>query len=299
MAQNSKQVKVTGFTIIKNAIKFDFPIREAILSVLPVCDSFVVAVGDGDDGTRELIAAIDPVKIRIIDTVWDKTLTLGGAVLADETNKAFRAIDPDTDWCFYIQGDEVLHERYLDEVSKGMTLWKDDPRVDGLLFKYLHFYGSYDYIGASSKWYRNEVRIIRNNKSFYSYKDAQGFRKGNDEKLRVKPLDACIYHYGWVREPEKMNAKLLNAGNYWGGEAFHESKHAATYAGAFDYSNIDALQRFQGTHPAVIKERIQRMNWNFEQDLSFHKLPLKEKAKNLLEKITGRRFFDFKNYRIV
>jgi hypothetical protein len=53
--------------------------------------------------------------------------------LADETNKAFRAITGNPDWCFYIQGDEVLHEKYHDVIREGMERWKDDPEVDGLL----------------------------------------------------------------------------------------------------------------------------------------------------------------------
>jgi glycosyltransferase involved in cell wall biosynthesis len=98
-------MKVTGFSFIKNAIKYQYPIVEALQSILPLCDEVVVAVGDSDDGTRELVAGIDPQKIRIIDTVWDDSLREGGRVLAVETEKAFRAIAPDTDWCFYIQGD--------------------------------------------------------------------------------------------------------------------------------------------------------------------------------------------------
>jgi hypothetical protein len=289
-------MKVTGFTIIKNAVVLDFPIKEAILSILPVCDDFVVAVGDCDDGTRELIAAIDPNKIRIIDTVWNKNLKNGGEVLADETNKAFKAIGDDPDWCFYIQGDEVLPERYLDVVRKAMQECKDDKRIDGLLFKYLHFYGSYDYVGISSKWYRNEIRIIRNNKSIYSYRDAQGFRKGNDEKLKVKELDAYMYHYGWVRAPETLKTKFLYTGTFWGGDNFNEEKYVKDHSEPFDYSEIDALAKFQGTHPAVIQERIKRMNWKFDYDLTYNNLKFKDKVKNLLEKWTGKRFFDYKNY---
>jgi len=294
---NHKQynVKVTGFTIIKNAIKFDFPIKEAILSVLPLCDDFVVAVGDSDDDTRGMIASLAPGKIRIIDTVWDKTLNIGGAVLADETNKAYKAISDDTDWCFYIQGDEVLHEQYIATIRKGMERWKDDKRVDGLLFKYLHFYGSYDYVGVSSKWYRNEIRIVRKNPAIYSYQDAQGFRKGDNEKLQVKALDAFIYHYGWVREPSTMNNKLENTKNFWGGVTLDPSE--TVYTGSFDYSQIDALEKFKGTHPAVMQERIKRMNWQFDYDLSYNNFKLKDKVKNLLEKITGRRVFDYKNYK--
>jgi hypothetical protein len=290
-------VKVTGFTIIKNAIKFDFPVEEAIRSVLPVCDDFVVAVGESEDDTRAMIASIDP-KIRIIDTIWNKKLNEGGAVLADETNKAFRAISEDSDWCFYIQGDEVMHEKYIDTVQKGMQQWKDDKRVDGLLLKYLHFYGSYDYVGASSKWYRNEIRIIRNNKSIYSYLDAQGFRKGNDEKLNVKALDAYIYHYGWVREPATMKSKMHYTGYYWAGTDIPEASEVS-YSGKFDYSQINALEKFTGTHPEVMQQRIAKKNWKFEYDLSYNRLSVKDRFKNLVEKFTGKRPFDYANYKII
>ena len=91
----------------------------------------------------------------------------------------------------------------------AMKKWKDHKEVDGLLFNYLHFFGSYDYIGAEGHWYRNEIRIIKNDKSIWSYRDAQGFRKGENKKLQVKPLKAMIHHYGWVQNPRTMKAKFV------------------------------------------------------------------------------------------
>jgi glycosyltransferase involved in cell wall biosynthesis len=290
-----RPMKVTGFSFIKNAIKFDYPVVESIRSVLPLCDELVVAVGDSEDDTRALIAGIDADKIRIIDTVWNPALREGGAVLADETNKALRAINSNPDWCFYIQGDEVLHEKYLEPVHKAMLQWKDHPEVDGLLFKYKHFYGSFDYVASSSGWYRNEVRVVRANPGIYSYRDAQGFRKENDQKLRVKATNATIYHYGWVRPPKIMMDKKRNFGNYWGGDRVDET-FLNTYSGDFDYSQVDALEKFAGTHPAVMKERIARMNWQFDYDLSYNNLSLKDHFKNFMEKWTGVRPFDYKNY---
>lgn len=149
-----------------------------------LCDEVVVAVGRSDDATLEVIRSIDPTKIRIIETVWDDTQREGGRVLALETDKAFAAISADADWCFYIQADEVLHEKYYPAVRDAMQKHLNDPEVEGLLFHYLHFYGSYDYIGSSWSWYRREIRIIRNNKRIFSYRDAQGFRKHPNEKPR-------------------------------------------------------------------------------------------------------------------
>ena len=289
-------MKVTGFSFIKNAVKFDFPIKESLLSILPLCDEIVVAIGDCTDGTRELVASVHPTKIKIIDTIWNEKLQSGGAVLADETNKAFQAIGENTDWCFYIQGDEVFHEDGIGNLRAAMLKYKDDKSVDGLLFKYYHFYGSYDYIGASNKWYRNEIRIIKNNKNIYSYKDAQGFRKGNDEKLNVKEIDAYMYHYGWVKEPKVMMDKRKEGVKYWEGHKYTE-EYAKTELGAYDFSSIDALEKFKGNHPIVMKERIERMNWQFDYDVSFNNISLKDKFKNLLFALTGRRFFEYQNYK--
>jgi glycosyltransferase involved in cell wall biosynthesis len=288
-------MKVSGFTFIKNAVQFDYPVVESIRSILPLCDEMIVAVGDSSDDTRELISSISSDKIRIIDTIWDPHLCEGGAVLADETNKAFHAITGNPDWCFYIQGDEVLHEQYHNTVKEAMLKWKDDTQVDGLLFKYKHFYGSFDYVATSSRWYRNEIRIIRHNPAIYSYRDAQGFRKDDDKKLKVRALDAYIYHYGWVRPPLTMMDKKRNFGNYWNGGPITE-EFARQYSGEFDYSQVDALEKFTGTHPQVMRERIANMNWSFEYDLSFNNLTFKDHFKNIMEKWTGIRPFDYRNY---
>ncbi len=290
-------MKVSGFTFIRNAVKYDYPIAEAIKSILPICDEVIVAVGKSDDATLSLIQNIDP-KIKIIETTWDESLKEGGEVLAVETNKAFNAVDVNSDWCFYIQGDEAIHEKYLDAVYAAMQQYKDAKNVDGLLFKYLHFYGSYDYVGNSNKWYRNEIRVIKNNKSIYSYRDAQGFRKDNNEKLNVKAIDAYIYHYGWVREPHAMQAKFNSFGSLWRGDEWSEGAEKK-FTGPFDYSQIDSIEKFSGTHPQVLGDRIKRMNWKFERDLSYNNIKLKDKFKNLVEKITGKRPFDYKNYKIV
>lgn len=288
-------MKVTGFSFIRNAIKFDYPVVEAIQSVLPLCDDFVVAVGNSEDETLELIKKISP-KIKIVETVWDDSLREGGRVLAVETDKAFQAIDADTDWCFYIQGDEVMHEKYLDVVKKSMQEHKDNPRVDGLLFNYLHFYGSYDYVGSASNWYPHEIRVVRNNKDIYSYRDAQGFRKDDNQKLSVKAIDAYIYHYGWVKDPRAMQRKQESFHKLWHSDEWLDKNVAK--AEVFDYSHIDALEKFPGSHPQVMHERIAKLNWKFDHDISMNRVSAKDKFKRLVKKLFGITI-GYKNYRII
>ena len=289
-------MKVTGFTFIRNALIYDYPVVEAIRSILPVCDDFVVAVGNSDDATLQLIRQIDPVKIRIIETVWDDKLREGGRVLALETDKAYKAIGNDTDWAFYIQGDEVVHEKYLEPIRQAMLKWKDHPEVDGLLFNYLHFYGSYDYVGSSGKWYPHEIRVVRKSGNIYSYRDAQGFRKGENQKLHVKPVDAYVYHYGWVKEPTAMQRKQENFNKLWHSDNWVDKNVAKS--NEFDYSGIDALELFQGTHPRVMLDRIAKKNWKFDYDLSFSNLSMKDQFKKWLRKYTGIEI-GYKNYKKV
>jgi hypothetical protein len=286
---------VSGFTFIRNAVKFDFPVVEAIGSVLPLCDEFVVAVGKGDDDTLELIGQIDPKKIRIIETVWDESLREGGAVYAQETNKAMAAIAPQANWAFYIQGDEVLHEKYLPAVKEAMQKWQHDDRVDGLLFDYVHFYGSYNYVGDSPVWYRREIRLVKPNRGIYSYRDAQGFRKNNNQKLLVKPANAAIYHYGWVKDPRIMQDKHRAIHKYWNDATDAQKANVE----AFDYSGIDSLAQFTDTHPQIMQARIEQKNWEFTHDISKKNLSFKYRLKMWIEKLTGWRVGEYRNYKLV
>lgn len=274
-------MKVTGFTFIRNGVKLDYPIVEAIQSILPICDDFVVAVGNSEDDTLGLIQAIDPSKIRIIETIWDDSLRENGAVLAVETNKAFQAIESDSDWAFYIQGDEVIHEQYLPIIKSAMERFKDDKKVDGLLFHYRHFYGSYDYVGASNSWYKDEIRVIKNDKSIYSFKDAQGFRKGDNEKLNVIGIPAYVNHYGWVKDPRAMQQKQESFHKLWHNDEWLDKN--VDKVEAFEYEkHVSELKGFTESHPKVMEERLKRVNWKFDFDISMSKRSMKDRFKDLL-----------------
>ena len=291
-------MRVCGFTFIRNAVKFDFPIVEAINSVMPLCDHFVVAVGDSDDDTRSRIENLAPGKITIIDTVWNKDLKEGGRVYADETNKAIDAIQEEFEWCFYIQGDEVLHEKYLSVVRAAMEEHLENKQVEGLLFDYKHFYGSYDYVGDCRHWYRKEIRVIRNDKSIRSYKDAQGFRKDN-RKLQVVQVPAEIFHYGWVRHPKHMQEKVESVKAFYDGISEEEAQKKASEL-EFNYgAEYDALAKFTGSHPEIMKERIKRLNWDFDADTQKINMKLKYRILYRIEKWFGVRLFEYRNYQLL
>lgn len=289
-------MKISGFTIIKNAVINDYPIVEAITSILPVVDEMIVLVGDCDDGTLELVESIGDAKIKIHRSVWDKTLQSGGVVLADETNKAFQLIDPESTWAFYIQADECVHEKYHAAILSACKEHQYNIKVEGLLFQYLHFYATYDYVGDSRTWYDHEVRIIRNDKKIAAYKDAQGFRVGN-RKLWVKPANAFIYHYGWVKSPEQMMRKNKNMAAYWNHAAIQAIANSPEQV--YNFDEYDSVQKFTGTHPAVMQKRIAAKNWQIELDVNKKRFSFKDRLLYYFEKLTGIRPFDFRNYKLL
>src|SRR5690349_6347503 len=127
-------MKITGFTIMKNAVLNDYPVLESIRSILPVVDEMLVSIGESTEATEELIRSINSPNIRIMHTVWDKNISTGGSPLAVETNKDKQQVSKDRDWLFYIQADEVIHEKYHAAIRETAEKYLDDKRVDGLVF---------------------------------------------------------------------------------------------------------------------------------------------------------------------
>jgi glycosyltransferase involved in cell wall biosynthesis len=288
-------MKVCGFSFVRNGTKFDYPFEEAIKSILPVCDQVIVAVGNSEDDTLQRVRAIDP-KVKVIETVWDESKREGGQVLAEETNKAFQSIAAEFDWAFYIQGDEVLHERDIPVVKAAMEKYLHTSKVEGLLVKYVHFFGSYEYVGMKHSWYRREIRIVRNQKDIFSYKDAQGFRRKPNEKLKVKLIDAHIHHYGWVRQPDALQNKektkiRLYKDDQWIDQHFSKSD-------TYEYESMrEPLTKFTGTHPQVMLARIKKQDWPFTPDMSLKYSSFKDWLKRTLGKWTGWYPGEYKNYK--
>ncbi|MBI3579857.1 MAG: glycosyltransferase family 2 protein [Ignavibacteriales bacterium] len=287
-------MKISGFSFVRNAVTFDYPFLESISSILPLCDEFVIAVGKSSDDTLQKLESLNSPKIKLIETVWDESLRTGGEILAQQTNIALDHVSGN--WAFYLQADEVVHENDFKKIRDAMVEYYGDKRVEGILFSYKHFYGSYRYIGTSRQWYRNEIRIVRTGIGVRSWGDAQGFRI-DGRKLRVKPVDSTIYHYGWVKPPEKQQAKQQSFNRLW-----HSDGWVKQHVGAssqFDYNNGTKLTRFTDSHPAVMQGRIKNEHWNFEYDASKVKEPLKDKVLDWIEAKTGMRIGEYRNYDLI
>lgn len=293
---------VSGFTYIRNAIKYDFPIVEVIQSVLPIVDEFIVNVVESEDDTLELIKSINSEKVKIIYTKWFEELRGGGKPQVLFANHAL--MECKSPWCLYLQGDEVIHEKYLDYIKSALINYLEDERVEGFTLKYKHFYGNYTLYHEGEGWVRNEVRIIRNDPTISAYKDSHSFRK-NGRKLNVISLDAYIYHYGWARRKSVLKDKLVEQARWhWKDETVVKERFADK-----DLEELmihrDSLHFFTGTHPKVMLERI-----NNQMSSNDFVLPIKEEylkrslkwklrdfVADISEKISRRRFGEYENFK--
>jgi hypothetical protein len=288
---------LSGFTIVRNAIKLDFPIVPAIQSVLEVCDEVVVNVGKSEDDTRDLVASVQDPRVRILDTEWD--FTKKNIMLSIETQRAMEACRGK--WGIYIQADEVLHERGAHILKDKVAEWDRDQRVEGLLVKYLHFYGGFDRIATSRRWYRREVRCVRLGTDIRPYQGAQGFRVGPDyRKIRARVTGAKMFHYGWARPAKAIKEKLEISKTIYPWAKERVERDLKERGGALEW--IPLVKSFHGTHPAAAHAWIAERAHDPERVIG----PARFKSEHVrfyisdwIERLTGARVFEFRNYELV
>ncbi|HEX2054900.1 MAG TPA: hypothetical protein VHF07_00310 [Nitrospiraceae bacterium] len=274
-------MKVSGFTFVRNAVKYDYPVVESMRSALPICDEFIVNVGRCDDGTLDLVKAIGDPKIRIMVSVWDDTLRRDGLIYSQQTNLALSRCTGD--WAFYIQADEVVHEDDLPVLRESMRRHLGNPDVKGLLFRYLHFVA--DYWSINPWAYHKAVRIIRNNGEVESCGDAVGFHlKATGQYLQNGPKQwlaysgARMFHYGWVKDPKTMAAKKREQVAVYHGDHVPVAEARQFAAETFRFDTYEILKEFKGRHPKVMEGRIKSaqrwavrrnrwLNWRFYREI--------------------------------
>jgi len=286
---------LSGFTIVRNAIKLDFPIVPAIRSVLDVCDEVVVNVGNSEDATRDLVASLDDPRVRILDSRWD--FTKQNEMLSIETLKAMAACRGR--WGIYIQADEVLHEAGARILKERTAEWDRDERVEGLLVQYLHFYGGFDTLATSRRWYRREVRAIRLGADIRPFQGAQGFRVGAGyRKIRARLTDAVVFHYGWARPARAIREKYEISKTI-----YPWSKERSAREQAKRYLDwLPLLRPFTGEHPRAAREWIAARAHDPERVIGpwrFKPEHLRFYLSDWIEHLTGTRLFEFRNYRLV
>jgi hypothetical protein len=269
-------MKVSAFTFIKNGQILGYPFIQSINSVISIVDEFIINVGKSEDDTLDLIKSINNPKIRIIESNWNDSMQDRGYVYGQQ--KMIAQFNCKGDWAFYVEGDEIYHEDDLEKINNSMKTHLNNPKVEALVFDFIHFYGNANSILASPGWYRTEARIIKNSVRSYAPDGLFWLVLDSNKKgryPRAKHTGASCYHYGWVRSEEQMNLKSAKVQKYWGGSPV-----------TIDYTQMDhkIVKKFLGAHPKIIQNWLPKELGLFKVDRTY-KLTKKQKNHHLKMKL--------------
>ena len=290
--KKADDMKVSGFTFLKNGQMLGYPFIQSIQSILPIVDEFIVALGPCDDDTEAMLISLQEPKLKIIHTQWNEKMKDRGYVYGQQ--KMIAQFNCRGDWAFYLEADEVVHEDDLDKIVEAMKQYRNDDEVEALLFDYIHFYGNQNSYLWSPGWYRYAPRIIKN--SIRSYAPDGLFwlvleKNKTGRYPKAAHTGAVMYHYGWIRSEEQMNLKSTQVQQYW------DKSHTR-----IDYSQIpqSIIHEFKGTHPESVQKWLPPARGVFQADQEYS-LSKKEKKHQImlkLEKLFGRELSK-KHYKLV
>ena len=92
-----------------------------------------------------------------------------------------------------------------------------------------------------------------------------------------------------------MTTKQVEVGQFWSSDSVDK----ITVIQPYDYSQIDKLEVFEESHPAVMQNRLNRVNWDFKWDTRKNQMKTSYRILHFIENLTGIRLFEYKNYKIV
>lgn len=251
-------VKLYGFAIIRNGVKYDYPFVESLKCLNNLCEEVYVAAGDSEDNTNEVLNDLGFLNIE--NTVWDPALLkAGGVILSQQTNLILNKLRKDKKdvkhaWGLYLQCDEVLHQR---QFKKLLTdIWHaEEHGYDAISLRYFHFWQSHNKIAINKKWYPEEIRVVKLDSKVESWGDAQSFRNCEN----VYQSDVTVYHYGHIRDEEKYKVKKKEFL-----ELYHTEDKIDKYRKREKrFDDQTEVLDFFGPQPAIMKERIEKLGGVF------------------------------------
>lgn len=209
-----------GSLIVRDGIKFDYNFVESINCLLGFCDQVAVIDGGSTDGTAEVLKTMDNPKLKIkYYKPEDWTAIEGKEKLVWFTDRAIEMLD--TDWNFYLQADEILHERSYSWVRKAI-----EDKADSYLCRRINLWGNpFTQLNVPQNRMPCSEIVCRLARTKYrSYGDAESLRT-DGATCGHNYIDAIvIYHMGFVRKREVMKAKIINMQEGVFGMSGHDAK---------------------------------------------------------------------------
>jgi glycosyltransferase involved in cell wall biosynthesis len=202
-------MKLAGTTFIRNGETYDYCYLEAISCLLEFCDHVFVVDAGSDDGTCEKLEAINSPNLTLIkrdEQEWFNQNGTGRTKLCYFTDIAISAAkEAGYDYNFYLQGDEILHERCYDAVRDAIkfnSLGYLCERINLWSSPYMRLVVPENRMPCST----GVIRLART--EYLSFGDAESIAVPSLDKSFFDKI--CIYHMGFVRKREVMKEKVIN-----------------------------------------------------------------------------------------
>lgn len=258
---------ISGYTIARNVIKFEYPFvqwAEAMASL--ELDEVVIGYDPTtDDGTHELMLETrDRFGFRLFESVWDMDNFDRGLELGVQTDKVMSECRHD--WRLYVQLDEAFHE---DDAPLVREL-PDKARADGAAgvdFQRVYFFQNLHTIRKD--WCAQITRLTYSNTHTYSSGDGMSCVPINASFSKHFLSPVWLYHYSRIGDADTISKRVRNMDTFYHKE---EDLIPETDLPAYDFAtrqwdNFSKIEKppevkadllsYLGTHPLPFAEMYQ------------------------------------------
>lgn len=194
------QIKISGLTIVRNAISNGYLIAEVLDTLVAISDEVIVCDGFSTDGTFEYLSTRGDIKLY--QDVWNLQSN-DGHEFANITNKGMSRCTGD--YIFYLQADELIHEDQYENLRKLIL----SNEYNSISCKFHHIRYSFDHsLVEGYELHPSATRASRvvRNKDIYSSTDGFNFDGSIHPQYNS---NINIYHYGYIFL-ENILAKMIN-----------------------------------------------------------------------------------------
>jgi hypothetical protein len=190
--------------ILRNIVKFKYPIKRVVNSVYDLADEIILSVDPtSEDGSLEYCKTFfgGRKKITIIESIWDlRNIDRNGAEFSRQTNVAIDACNGD--YVFSLQGDEAVFEGDFETIRSEIEFMGKNGFNSSEMLR-IYFYGSIDVI--RSDWSVPINRLFKRG-TMRSSGDAMFCEPVGENKVYKSKV--CIYHYSRIGDPSVISSRI-------------------------------------------------------------------------------------------
>jgi len=251
-------MEISGFTIVRNAIKLKYPMRECLHALRAVSDEVVLGYDPyTNDGTAELAQELSQeLDLKLFESKWDMDNIKEGTELGIQTQLTMAQCS--NDWALYAQMDEAFHQ---DDKDALHALIARDDDVTGFSFVRPYFWK--DLHTIRKDWSPQLVRLTRRGTHDYTTLDGHSCIT---QRGRVELAKLWLYHYSRIGEASDISYRVRNLDGF-----YHEEENLISRDELPDYDwgtrqwdNYSKIEtpprvkgefvRYDGTHPLPFAE---------------------------------------------